>query len=1849
MMRKISKRAIAYILAAVFVLQSIPLMALLALGASEPVNLFQTALESSRGVSMSVGTGNVQESQYFNAALSLVVDGDSIKDQPVQDGTEWSPAWYIGAEFTLDGLYEADTLTLYSGYEALPDEYRVYASDSLDTLYEEENLLSDGTACNGEAADVAVGKTIRYVAILIGGSTDGTARPKEFQLWSSGDASQEFVSENLLRTALDSAKSVSMNAATGAVQDSNRYTAASLATVTDGQTDAHCDVTVSDGWYSGALFILDGTYYVDKAVIYAGLDKMPETYRVYASSTLEDLYTEANMAEDGLVCENNSQEAVIGKEVRYLAVFTTAWTGNARPKEFELWSGEKPEGPVIENLFRRDDGSDAIASSHGLLMDVATGTATENNDRFTPEKIAAMHDGDTTNHVDVYGALDWSPAKYVGAFFELDDTYYADRLVIYSDYDNLPSTYRVYASESLEDLYSEGNLLVDNLSCGDAAQTVEIGKDVRYVALIALTYNGNLRPKEFELYGGKMEEEPDDFVPENLLQTAVESSRGITMNIASGQTKEKDSITAEMGKLVDGNTTEKIDLPTSAEWLYGVEYTLDSTYYVDRLTLYSALENLPDTYRVYASDSLANLYSESSIVANDLRVEFDAEEEVILGRRIRYLAIVGLATEGNTRPKEFQLWSGEDTEEPPVEDAGKKVLTIGNSFSENASIFATEIAAAQGYDLTFAYLKYPSCTLDQHWENAQNNNAVYKFALTDADGRNTVKDGATTFATIEEALTYADWDIVVLQQGSTVSTDYGSYSNLGNLIGYVREYCPDVEIMLHETWSWDNWPEEDFDKIEAAYHRAAEENGGLTVIHSGRAFEFAREALDDRTILNEDDHQHANSYGQYVAGASYVATIFGCDLRENTFGDGHPYFADIDMDVLRQAVMDAVSYVPEEPEGPDTPGVEWPEAPEGDNLFADAEATPILADDGNYAGSKEYGYTFVDGSEPADLSALADGDIQKHYDVYGFDSADRPGVLYDLGAYYDITHIRGWAGIADSKDYRVYGYRVYASELREDLFKDESLVFQYSDAEDTTSMFAYEPEQGTLSKIRYIAVFVTDSTDGGWRLREFAAYGSLSEDQTGPSGPEGPDEPDVPDVEWPEAPDGGNLFADAEAAPILAPEGNFANSAYYLYTFVNGADPADLSVLADGDTKTHYDAYGFGSADRPGVLYDLGAYYDISHIRGWAGIADSEDYRVYGYRVYASELRADLFKDESLVFQYSNAEDTTGMFAYEPEQGTLGKIRYIAVFVTDSTDGGWRLREFAAYGSLSADQTGPAEPEDPDVPEQPEVNPDAYVHDWPAAPSGDNLLAGATATTILAPGGDFAGGKEQQYSFMNGQNAADLSVLTDGDLTMHYDAYGFGENDKPGILYDLGGYYDISHIRGWAGIYDEDISDLVRTYYNYGYRVYASDNLADLYKAESLVFNYSDVNDISSMFATNVNLQRVRYIAVFVTDSTDGGWRLREFAAYGTLSADQTEPEIPTSIIEGIDAEYYGVATDDLADPIYAGASAEVGALTDGKRDSVEFWGGSDTENAKFVFIYDLYANYDLTGAAIYAFADSIDMDYNVHKGIASATIYASRTFEDLFSDANGVTVKDGYEYPDRADETSFYEAQPLDSWKMARYVAFVFTIDDSAYGACRLEELQVYGTLSAEQDEEVEAPRLPQYIDLDGDHGVVLRLFQKNSTDDLAALGARLLVTMSQEEADLNSVAQMLDGKFDASRLYEVSLVNADGQEIPLDGRVVRLSFPAEEAAYEWQIACVDDYGAEIISNGELNGAYTVETETLRSYAPVREAAAVDDAAPPSSPVLSTVLWAVAIALGVFAVGGAAFMAVAIVKRRKG
>lgn len=151
-----------------------------------------------------------------------------------------------------------------------------------------------------------------------------------------------------------------------------------------------------------------------------------------------------------------------------------------------------------------------IYSAQGIVMTVSTGYV-QLSDRFNTEgALAKATDGDTVNHGDVHGALDWNPPKYVGVLFTLDDDYYCEKTTIYSGYDNYRDTYKIYAGADIGDLYDAENIIAENVVCGNAAVDVRIGKNIRYIAYICTAYNGNQRVKEFELYGTDPIVEPED-------------------------------------------------------------------------------------------------------------------------------------------------------------------------------------------------------------------------------------------------------------------------------------------------------------------------------------------------------------------------------------------------------------------------------------------------------------------------------------------------------------------------------------------------------------------------------------------------------------------------------------------------------------------------------------------------------------------------------------------------------------------------------------------------------------------------------------------------------------------------------------------------------------------------------------------------------------------------------------------------------------------------------------------------------------------------------------------------------------------------------------------------------------------------------------------------------------------------------------------------------------------------------------------------------------------------------------------------------------------------------------------
>lgn len=149
-----------------------------------------------------------------------------------------------------------------------------------------------------------------------------------------------------------------------------------------------------------------------------------------------------------------------------------------------------------------------LASKTGIIMNTSNGQVTA-NDRFDSQgALAIVNDGDKTVARDVYGALDWSPSRYVGVLFTLSEPCDVQSVAVTAGYSNYADTYRVYAGDSLETLYTAENMAGDNLVCAGDTRTAPVNRTVQYVAvfLTGYTYNGRIR--EVEVFGTPVPTDP---------------------------------------------------------------------------------------------------------------------------------------------------------------------------------------------------------------------------------------------------------------------------------------------------------------------------------------------------------------------------------------------------------------------------------------------------------------------------------------------------------------------------------------------------------------------------------------------------------------------------------------------------------------------------------------------------------------------------------------------------------------------------------------------------------------------------------------------------------------------------------------------------------------------------------------------------------------------------------------------------------------------------------------------------------------------------------------------------------------------------------------------------------------------------------------------------------------------------------------------------------------------------------------------------------------------------------------------------------------------------------------------
>lgn len=221
-----------------------------------------------------------------------------------------------------------------------------------------------------------------------------------------------------------------------------------------------------------------------------------------------------------------------------------------------------------------------------------------------------------------------------------------------------------------------------------------------------------------------------------------------------------------------------------------------------------------------------------------------------------------------------------------------KILSIGNSFSQDSHKWLSQIAKSCGESIYAVNLYIPSCSLERHWNNFVSQAEDYDLEINGVRIRK---------ISVNEALQLEKWDVITLQQASPQCGDYSTYQPyLADLYAQVTKACPDAKIYIHQTWSYeidcsleayDNYGRSQriMDERSIEAYAQASRDIGVPLIPCGDVVRYLRKNLPEfdhangGMSINRDGFHLSYDYGRYAAGVTWYAFLTGKDPREVSF------------------------------------------------------------------------------------------------------------------------------------------------------------------------------------------------------------------------------------------------------------------------------------------------------------------------------------------------------------------------------------------------------------------------------------------------------------------------------------------------------------------------------------------------------------------------------------------------------------------------------------------------------------------------------------------------------------------------------------------------------------------------------------------------------------------------------------------------------------------------------------------------------------------------------------------------------------------------------------------------------
>lgn len=235
------------------------------------------------------------------------------------------------------------------------------------------------------------------------------------------------------------------------------------------------------------------------------------------------------------------------------------------------------------------------------------------------------------------------------------------------------------------------------------------------------------------------------------------------------------------------------------------------------------------------------------------------------------------------------------------------VLSIGNSFSQDAQRYLNRLAKHNGLNIRAVNLYIGGCSLETHYLNMLDDRTDYTYEF---NGESTGLK-----VSIRQALTSAHWDVITLQQASHYSAKSATYfPYIEELAAYIRKYQPKAKLIIHQTWAYEDGSdrlrdvagfetaEEMMEAIRKSYQTAAEAIHADGMIPCGEAMLTAAKA---GMTVHRDSFHAGRGAGRYLLSLTWLKTLAGIDISNDSFDAFDVPVSDEERAIVIRAVNEA--------------------------------------------------------------------------------------------------------------------------------------------------------------------------------------------------------------------------------------------------------------------------------------------------------------------------------------------------------------------------------------------------------------------------------------------------------------------------------------------------------------------------------------------------------------------------------------------------------------------------------------------------------------------------------------------------------------------------------------------------------------------------------------------------------------------------------------------------------------------------------------------------------------------------------------------------------------------------------